>query len=255
MLVQAQLCWIAIKPFDARAPGQLLKRGCSQKEGDSVSSSFEEFIQREADYLAWVTRHPDGFVLNTERKPRAAYMLLHTATCTTVTQYKRDAREDAFTGHGYIKICSTDLNSLLAWMARYGAPSFSGLCRKCQPDVSSIVDHVADQEAFLDAEVCKWLADPLNLQQQLTEVPREPPSFYYAQTKVFKRNPVVVAAVLLRARGFCEQCQAFAPFLRATNNEPYLEVHHKVRLVDGGIDHPDNALALCPNCHRETHFG
>lgn len=34
---------------------------------------------------------------------------------------------------------------------------------------------------------------------------------------------------------------------------PYLEEHHVVRLADGGADAIDNAVALCPNCHRRVH--
>ena len=36
---------------------------------------------------------------------------------------------------------------------------------------------------------------------------------------------------------------------------PYLELHHLVRLADGGSDTPENAVALCPNCHRKLHYG
>ena len=35
----------------------------------------------------------------------------------------------------------------------------------------------------------------------------------------------------------------------------YLEVHHPKRLADNGSDTPSNAVALCPNCHREMHYG
>ncbi|MBP7605426.1 MAG: HNH endonuclease [Giesbergeria sp.] len=220
-----------------------------------MSRNFKEFINRESEYLTWVNEHPDGFVLNAEKTPRAAYMPLHTALCPTVMQYSKKARKDAFTGHSYIKICSDEPSALLAWMAGYGAKNFSKLCSKCKPNISSIVDQVAVQDALLEDEVRKLMAVPAKLQQQLADIPREPPNFYYAQTKVFKRSPAVVAAALMRAQGVCEKCGAGAPFLRAGNNEPYLEVHHKVRLTDGGIDHPDNALALCPNCHREEHFG
>lgn len=73
--------------------------------------------------------------------------------------------------------------------------------------------------------------------------------------KVFKRNPDVVVAVLERANGICERCGAPAPFMRASDATPYLEVHHKVRLADGGEDTVENAIAVCPNCHRELHFG
>ncbi len=34
-----------------------------------------------------------------------------------------------------------------------------------------------------------------------------------------------------------------------------LEVHHVIRLADGGSDTINNSVALCPNCHRELHFG
>lgn len=71
----------------------------------------------------------------------------------------------------------------------------------------------------------------------------------------FKRNPDVVAEVLLRANGVCEQCNKNAPFIRKKDNTPYLEVHHRVMLSDGGEDTVKNAIAICPNCHRELHFG
>jgi 5-methylcytosine-specific restriction endonuclease McrA len=74
-------------------------------------------------------------------------------------------------------------------------------------------------------------------------------------TTVFIRNQYVIAEVLERAKGICEQCQSEAPFLRASDNTPYLEVHHKKRLADGGEDTVKNAVALCPNCHRQSHYG
>ncbi|WP_242657405.1 HNH endonuclease [Vibrio antiquarius] len=61
--------------------------------------------------------------------------------------------------------------------------------------------------------------------------------------------------VLLRADGVCERCKQQAPFSRSRDGTPYLEVHHIKRLADGGDDSVENAQALCPNCHRELHFG
>lgn len=71
----------------------------------------------------------------------------------------------------------------------------------------------------------------------------------------FRRDPNVVADVLVRAKGECEKCGSPAPFNRACDGTPYLEVHHKIRLADGGEDTVENAIAVCPNCHRELHFG
>lgn len=70
----------------------------------------------------------------------------------------------------------------------------------------------------------------------------------------FARNPDVVAEVLMRANGNCEYCKNPAPFIRRANNSSYLEVHHIKMLADGGEDTVANAVALCPNCHRQAHY-
>lgn len=73
--------------------------------------------------------------------------------------------------------------------------------------------------------------------------------------QVFIRNPYVVAEVLFRAKGICEKCNSDAPFIRDSNGTPYLEVHHRIPLSEGGFDTVENSHALCPNCHRHAHYG
>ena len=46
-----------------------------------------------------------------------------------------------------------------------------------------------------------------------------------------------------------------APFNRDSNDTEYLEVHHKLPLAENGDDTVENAIALCPNCHRHAHYG
>ncbi|MGU7842036.1 HNH endonuclease [Burkholderia sp. AW33-5] len=67
------------------------------------------------------------------------------------------------------------------------------------------------------------------------------------------RDPQVKAWVLERANGTCEACDQPAPFIGA-DGFPFLEVHHLRRLADDGSDTPENAVAVCPNCHRRLHF-
>ena len=76
-----------------------------------------------------------------------------------------------------------------------------------------------------------------------------------AVVEQYSRNPDVVAEVLIRAKGNCERCRASAPFKRRKDNSPYLEVHHRKQLSCGGEDTVENAIALCPNCHRFEHHG
>lgn len=75
------------------------------------------------------------------------------------------------------------------------------------------------------------------------------------KTNSFIRNPDVIAEVLERANGICEACKNTAPFIRDSDDTPYLEIHHKIPLSKGGEDTVMNAIALCPNCHRHAHFG
>ncbi|MBC8184963.1 HNH endonuclease [candidate division KSB1 bacterium] len=75
------------------------------------------------------------------------------------------------------------------------------------------------------------------------------------RTSGFIRNYDVIAEVLERANGICEVCRNPAPFNRDSDNSPYLEVHHKIPLSKSGADTVNNAIALCPNCHRHAHFG
>jgi 5-methylcytosine-specific restriction protein A len=72
---------------------------------------------------------------------------------------------------------------------------------------------------------------------------------------VYARSPDIVAESLIRANGYCEKCKKIAPFKKKKDGSPYLEVHHKVRLCDGGEDTLDNTIELCPNCHRKEHYG
>jgi hypothetical protein len=70
----------------------------------------------------------------------------------------------------------------------------------------------------------------------------------------FRRDAAVRAWVYERAAGRCELCLATAPFV-TDDDEGFLEIHHVVRLAEGGRDTVDNTVALCPNCHRRCHHG
>ena len=78
--------------------------------------------------------------------------------------------------------------------------------------------------------------------------PQQAKSLYY------KRSATIRKYVLARAGGVCESCGQPAPFLRKDGTQ-YLEPHHTRRISDGGPDHPRLVGAICPNCHREIHYG
>ncbi len=70
----------------------------------------------------------------------------------------------------------------------------------------------------------------------------------------YNRSEVVKEFARRSADGVCQGCNEPAPF-ESKNGSPFLEVHHLKLLGDEGADHPDNVIALCPNCHRRVHEG
>lgn len=112
-----------------------------------------------------------------------------------------------------------------------------------------------EHEAEFRAKVESALRDSASKRQARLRVAAKRPVRVAALAFVYARNPDVVAEVLVRANGACELCSKPAPFRRAKDSSPYLEVHHKIKLADNGEDTVGNAIAVCPNCHRQAHFG
>ena len=81
-----------------------------------------------------------------------------------------------------------------------------------------------------------------------------PQSRSEARQNCYQRSAAVRDYVLARAKGDCEACGKPAPF-KNNSGVPYLEPHHIRRLSDGGPDDPRFMGAVCPNCHREIHYG
>ena len=62
------------------------------------------FSEDDVSYLAWTEAHPNGFVLNVSRTPDPDYVVLHRASCKSISTDKR--APGAYTGRGYRKICA-----------------------------------------------------------------------------------------------------------------------------------------------------
>ncbi len=96
--------------------------------------------------------------------------------------------------------------------------------------------------------------DPQKRKHRLETAPTVPLKIQMI-TSQYVRNPDVRAEVLCRANGVCEECHKPAPFVSKNTGQPYLEVHHRTPLSQGGEDTVENTIAVCPNCHRKLHFG
>ena len=81
----------------------------------------------------------------------------------------------------------------------------------------------------------------------------ESPEYKRRMSGTYVRDRAVRKNVLIRANGKCEYggCSTF----RNESGQAYLEAHHVISLSEQGKDTMSNVIALCPNHHREAHFG
>ncbi len=88
---------------------------------------MKKFIDDDLGYLDWIHENPAGFVVNSYRKPSRKYLILHRATCWTIstparTNWTRD----------YIKICSLHKTELEKWAEREVDGNLTP-CQHCNP--------------------------------------------------------------------------------------------------------------------------
>lgn len=121
--------------------------------------------------------------------------------------------------------------------------------RLFQPESLELV-----QKRLAEAIERALVDDPEARRERLRRASKKPATATVT-TQVYLRNADVVAEVLSIAKGMCQICGKAAPFNRRNSGAPYLEVHHRVQLAHGGDDSVENAIGICPNCHRESHFG
>lgn len=214
------------------------------------------FRHDDQGYLKWIAQNSEGYVLNLGVPPNRNYLMLHKATCGDIRNPSSLRGPAQFTGGKYAKLCALNHEAITNWVKENvpGTISFTHLCQRCGPDVPW--DQAANVHNEFASKVKLAQRDDSNVRlARLAAKANRKPKVRYVMARVFDRDPDVVAEVLIRANGKCEGCGATGPFTRKANGEPYLEVHHIVPLAENGYDIVENAVALCPNCHRHRHFG
>lgn len=92
-----------------------------------------EFVDNESGYLSWIKDNPGGFVLNLRRAESRDYVILHRATCRSISTRKR--APGAYTERAYRKVCAATVAELAQAARREGRMdgSFSRRCGLCNP--------------------------------------------------------------------------------------------------------------------------
>ena len=126
--------------------------------------------------------------------------------------------------------------------------------QKVKEDIKGILAELITSPAQTDPadfETRVWTICKLRPSSQPTG--QDKPVKKTGEVTAFVRDPLVKAWVLNQANGICEGCGSPAPFINRFG-EPYLEVHHMIPLAQQRPDTPENAVALCANCHRRCHY-
>lgn len=78
---------------------------------------MEKFVDDESGYKKWRESHLNGYVLNAERDTLSTCLMnLHRARCYTIAP-----KPGKHWTHQYIKVCSTDMDEIVAWVrTKYG---------------------------------------------------------------------------------------------------------------------------------------
>jgi hypothetical protein len=96
-------------------------------------NAYTQFVNDDDDgYLQWLAENPNGFVVNSNRRPVSTYLILHRASCKWINTSSRTN----WTTTGFIKTCSNDLTALTEWAEREVGGSLKS-CRSCRPNPRS----------------------------------------------------------------------------------------------------------------------
>lgn len=116
------------------------------------------------------------------------------------------------------------------------------------------------EDKLISASLPKRMSDEerlARLKEALEQHGSTPDEYVEVNGKRFRRSQVVVAYVKERDR---HRCRACGWELTKRNGGKYIEAAHIIRRAptEGGVagpDHPDNMIALCPNCHKKFDYG
>ena len=90
-----------------------------------------KFIDDDAGFINWRDTHPNGFIVNAARTPKASYLKLHRTSCYSMNKLRPGY---CHWTEQYIKICSERVEDLDDW-ARRNVSQNAKLqpCKHCNP--------------------------------------------------------------------------------------------------------------------------
>jgi 5-methylcytosine-specific restriction endonuclease McrA len=199
-------------------------------------------------YLKWLENNPEGFVLQTRKKPDPEYMNLHSAKCKMISRPTNSTKSSPFTAEGFIKICSLNSSELFQYSMDYGRAHRPKISKCCARFIDSSVSDLPNDTNSESVSSSNLLL--VELSKRAKSAGRSSPKMELSPVNRFIRSNDVLTYAKAVADGVCSLC--------GCNSEldpmQFLDCHHIVFLRDGGSDTRENVVAVCPNCHRKLHI-
>jgi hypothetical protein len=237
-------------------------------------STFSDKSQPEAHSLFqdWRLENPDGFFLT--QKGKQSYSLHHVGCHHIGSPFwdgtVAESRGSLHSSTASQKICSSNPNELLSWLANRGAAHST--CRHCVD--ASNPNHLkpsilANQrmEGWLEElnELSEEEGSPLqesNNWPVQEELPADTPLFEGArliiQVNAFERNPVARRKCISHYGTSCSVCGFNFGATYGSSAENYIHTHHLKPLASIGeeyvIDPINDLRPVCANCHAVIHL-
>jgi len=94
-----------------------------------------ELFDNDDEYRHWLSTNANGFVVNMWRNLSPRYMVLHRASCHTISEPTHENEPGGFTERQYSKVAARDVESLRERVPVNGRPdrTFSNECSHCRP--------------------------------------------------------------------------------------------------------------------------
>jgi hypothetical protein len=98
---------------------------------NSKDSELFKFEPDDKKYLAWISTHPDGYILTSSKSLYPPHTVIHRASCKKITTLQGNAKPGGFTERNYIKVYSTDINGLKRWVRQNRTDGTARECSIC----------------------------------------------------------------------------------------------------------------------------
>jgi len=97
-----------------------------------VSDGVVSFLDDDDGYLRWLEAHPDGYVVNSDRKPGASYVVLHRVECRSINPAVLAGGAEKTWTIAYRKTCADGVGSLRQWVNDQVGDDAKA-CGRCRP--------------------------------------------------------------------------------------------------------------------------